>query len=67
MSVFRPPATELAETEPANGSLPAATGAVGRLVKGPSALGSDPGRLWHLTWTLARTEFKLAFFGSTLG
>jgi ABC-2 type transport system permease protein len=39
----------------------------GRQIKGPSALGSDPGRLWHLTWTLARTEFKLAFFGSTLG
>jgi ABC-2 type transport system permease protein len=30
-------------------------------------LGSDPKRLWHLTWTLAKTEFKLAFFGSALG
>lgn len=39
----------------------------GRLVKGPSALGSNPGRLWHLTWMLAKTEFKLAFFGSALG
>jgi ABC-2 type transport system permease protein len=39
----------------------------GRQIKGPSALGSDPRRLWHLTWTLARTEFKLAFFGSALG
>ncbi len=29
--------------------------------------GSDPRRLWHLTWTLAKTEFKLAFFGSALG
>jgi ABC-2 type transport system permease protein len=38
-----------------------------RPIKGPSALGSDPKRLWHLTWTLARTEFKLAFFGSALG
>ncbi len=40
---------------------------LGRPIKGPSALGSNPRRLWHLTWTLARTEFKLAFFGSALG
>lgn len=39
----------------------------GRRIKGPSALGSDPSRLWHLTWALAKTEFKLAFFGSVLG
>lgn len=39
----------------------------GRRIKGPSALGSDPRRLWHLTWALAKTEFKLAFFGSVLG
>ncbi len=40
---------------------------LGRPIKGPSALGSSPRRLWHLTWTMARTEFKLAFFGSALG
>jgi ABC-2 type transport system permease protein len=40
---------------------------LGRPIKGPSALGSDPKRLFNLTWTLARTEFKLAFFGSALG
>ena len=40
---------------------------LGRAIKGPSALGSDPRRLWPLTWTLAKTEFKLAFFGSALG
>jgi ABC-2 type transport system permease protein len=40
---------------------------LGRPIKGPSALGSDPSRMWHLTWALARTEFKLAFFGSALG
>jgi ABC-2 type transport system permease protein len=40
---------------------------LGQPIKGPSALGSDPRRLWQLTWTLARTEFKLAFFGSALG
>ncbi|HXB16051.1 MAG TPA: ABC transporter permease [Solirubrobacteraceae bacterium] len=45
----------------------AALGDLGRPIKGPSAFGTDPRRLWHLTWTLARTEFKLAFFGSALG
>ena len=45
----------------------ALAGGLGSPIKGPSALGSDPRRLWHLTWTLARTEFKLAFFGSALG
>lgn len=40
---------------------------LGQPIKGPSALGSDPRRLWQLTWTLARTEFKLTFFGSALG
>jgi ABC-2 type transport system permease protein len=36
-------------------------------IKGPSALGDDPRRLWHLTHTLAVSEFKLRFFGSVLG
>jgi ABC-2 type transport system permease protein len=40
---------------------------LGHRIKGPSALGSDPRRLVHLTWALAKTEFKLAFFGSVLG
>ena len=40
---------------------------VGRQIKGPSALGSDPRRFAHLTWTLAVTDFKLRFFGSVLG
>ncbi len=48
-------------------SLPAAAGELGRPIKGPSALGSDPRRFWHLTWTLALTEWKLRFFGSALG
>lgn len=34
---------------------------------GPSALGGDMRRFWALTFTLARTEFKLRFFGSALG
>jgi ABC-2 type transport system permease protein len=41
--------------------------ALGRQIKGPSALGSDPRRFWHLTRSLAVTEFKLRFFGSVLG
>ena len=41
--------------------------AVGRPIKGPSALGGDAQRFIHLTWTLAITEFKLRFFGSVLG
>jgi ABC-2 type transport system permease protein len=40
---------------------------LGKPIKGPSALGTDPRRLWHLTWTLAVTEWKLRFFGSVLG
>ncbi|HEX6026017.1 MAG TPA: ABC transporter permease [Solirubrobacter sp.] len=39
----------------------------GRRVVGPSARGDDPVRLWHLTRTLAVTDFKLRFFGSVLG
>src|SRR5271165_5953579 len=36
-------------------------------VHGPSALSGDFRRFWSLTFTLARTEFKLRFFGSALG
>jgi len=39
----------------------------GTLIKGPSALGSDPRRLAQLCWLLAVTDFKLRFFGSVLG
>jgi ABC-2 type transport system permease protein len=40
---------------------------LGRQIKGPSAVGTDPRRFWHLTRALAVTEFKLRFFGSVLG
>jgi ABC-2 type transport system permease protein len=33
----------------------------------PQVLGSDARRFWHLTWTLAVTDFKLRFYGSILG
>jgi ABC-2 type transport system permease protein len=38
-----------------------------RTVAGPSALGGDARRFVHLAVTLATNEFKLRFFGSTLG
>ena len=41
--------------------------AMGRPIRGPSALGSDPRRLVHLSVALALMEFKLRFFGSVLG
>jgi len=34
---------------------------------GPSAVGGSVRRFWELTLTLARTEFKLRYFGSALG
>jgi ABC-2 type transport system permease protein len=43
------------------------TAALGRPIKGPSALGTDLRRLGHLSLTLAVMEFKLRFFGSVLG
>jgi ABC-2 type transport system permease protein len=46
---------------------PIAAEALGRPIKGPSALGSDLRRLRQLTWTLAVTDFRLRFFGSVLG
>ncbi len=52
--------------QPAAEAQPAEEG-IGRAVTGPTAMGNDPRRFWHLTWTLATTEFKLRFFGSMLG
>jgi ABC-2 type transport system permease protein len=40
---------------------------VGQPIKGPRALADDWRRFWHLTFTIARNEFKLRFFGSMLG
>jgi ABC-2 type transport system permease protein len=45
----------------------APAGVLGPPIKGPSALGSDPRRLWHLARTMAVSDFKLRFFGSALG
>ena len=40
---------------------------LGPPIRGPSALSGDWRRFWHLTFTIARTEFKLRFYGSALG
>lgn len=45
----------------------AAAEPVGRPIRGPGALTDDWGRFWHLTYNIARNEFKLRFFGSALG
>lgn len=47
-------------------SLPAVSTQAARAY-GPSALGGDFQRFLELTMTLARTEFKLRYFGSALG
>jgi ABC-2 type transport system permease protein len=36
-------------------------------VTGPASPADDPRRFWHLTLTLARTDWKVRFFGSVLG
>jgi ABC-2 type transport system permease protein len=40
---------------------------LGPPIKGPTALGNDPRRLWNLAGTMAVSEFKLRYFGSSLG
>jgi ABC-2 type transport system permease protein len=40
---------------------------LGEPIRGPSALSGDWRRFWHLTFTIARTEFKLRFYGSIGG
>jgi ABC-2 type transport system permease protein len=40
---------------------------LGPPIRGPRALTDDWSRFWHLTYNIARNEFKLRFFGSALG
>lgn len=40
---------------------------LGRPIRGPRAVTDDWSRFWHLTYNIARNEFKLRFFGSALG
>ena len=41
--------------------------ALGRPIRGPEALTDDWSRFWHLTFNIARNQWKLRFFGSVLG
>jgi ABC-2 type transport system permease protein len=43
------------------------TTSLGDPIHGPRALTDDWSRFWHLTYNIARNEFKLRFFGSALG
>ena len=40
---------------------------LGRPIVGPRALTDDWERFWHLTFNIARTQWKMRFFGSALG
>ena len=40
---------------------------LGQPIRGPQALTDDWGRFWHLTFNIARNEWKLRFYGSVLG
>jgi ABC-2 type transport system permease protein len=40
---------------------------LGQPIRGPRALGDSWTRVWHLAYNIARSEFKLKFFGSALG
>lgn len=40
---------------------------LGEPIRGPQALTDDWARFWHLTFNIARNEWKLRFFGSVLG
>ena len=42
-------------------------GPLGEPIHGPRALSDSWSRFWHLTYNIARSEFKLKFFGSVLG
>jgi ABC-2 type transport system permease protein len=41
--------------------------ALGEPIRGPRALDESWSRFWHLAYNIARSEFKLKFFGSALG
>jgi ABC-2 type transport system permease protein len=40
---------------------------MGQPIRGPRALGDSWPRFWQLSYNIARSEFKLKFFGSALG
>src|SRR5207245_2162703 len=48
-------------------SVPALSEQFGQPIRGPRALDESWSRFWHLAYNIARSEFKLKFFGSALG
>ncbi len=48
-------------------SAPALSEPMGQPIRGPRALSDSWPRFWHLAYNIARSEFKLKFFGSALG
>jgi ABC-2 type transport system permease protein len=46
---------------------PSEAAALGQPIRGPRALDESWSRFWHLAYNIARSEFKLKFFGSALG
>jgi ABC-2 type transport system permease protein len=51
----------LVQPAPSQGEL------LGQPIRGPRALDDSWSRFWHLAYNIARSEFKLKFFGSALG
>ncbi len=54
-------------TAPFGGPIEPATDTLGTPIRGPRALTGDRSRFWQLAYNIARSEFKLKFFGSALG
>ncbi|MGH2863837.1 MAG: ABC transporter permease [Solirubrobacteraceae bacterium] len=48
-------------------SAPTLSEPLGQPIRGPRALSDSWPRFWHLAYNIARSEFKLKFFGSVLG
>jgi ABC-2 type transport system permease protein len=48
-------------------SAPAVSEPLGQPIRGPRALSDSWPRFWQLAYNIARSEFKLKFFGSALG
>jgi len=68
--VSAPRLSELREQPVADGlgqSVVSVSGSLGQPIRGPRALSDSWPRFWHLAYNIARSEFKLKFFGSALG
>jgi ABC-2 type transport system permease protein len=58
---------QLSEPAAENGQADFDAKALGQPIRGPGALGDSWSRFWQLAYNMARSEFKLKFFGSALG